>query len=115
MESKLQRLKNAWNEFLMNLSNNTILKAGVDILTFVINGINKLNGLISGGNGLTKSIASLITVVSGLAVGKRLLTGMLGGFAQEIGLITKKAAAKNDLSKANENVVATEKQIMATT
>lgn len=91
MESKLQRLKNAWNEFLMSLSNNTVLKAGIDILTFVINGINKLNDLISGGNGLTKSFASLITVVGGLAVGKRLLTGMLGEVARKTGLSTKKS------------------------
>lgn len=78
MESKLQRLKNAWDEFLMGLANNTILKGAIDTLTFIIEGINKLTDALSGGNGLVKSIISLVTVVGALKLGKGLIGGLLG-------------------------------------
>ena len=78
MESKLQKLENAWNEFLMGLSNNEILKGAVDTLTMIITGINKITDAISGGNGLVKSIVSLATVLGALKLGKSLLGGALG-------------------------------------
>jgi hypothetical protein len=79
MESKLKRLENAWNQFLMGLANNEILKGAVDTLTFIIDGVNKLTDALSGGNGLVKSIISLITVVGALKLGKNVLGGLLGG------------------------------------
>jgi len=33
MQSKLARLKNAWDEFAMGLANNAVLKGAVDALT----------------------------------------------------------------------------------
>ncbi len=44
LESKLNRLKNAWDEFLMGISNNDIIKKGVDALTALLNVVNKLTG-----------------------------------------------------------------------
>jgi hypothetical protein len=62
----------------MGLANNTILKGAIDTLTFIIEGINKLTDALSGGNGLVKSIISLVTVVGALKLGKGLIGGLLG-------------------------------------
>lgn len=70
METKLARLANAWNEFTMNLANNEVLKAVVDLLTNVLNAINKTTEALSGGNGLAKSILNLGVVFGGLKLGK---------------------------------------------
>lgn len=56
LESKLNRLKNAWNEFLMNIESSSVIKKGVDALTSILNVVNKLTG--SFGN-LGSSIANL--------------------------------------------------------
>jgi hypothetical protein len=77
MESKLTKLKNAWDEFLMGLANNEFLKGAVDILTLIIEGINKMTNALSGENGLIKSIVSLTTVVGALKLGGSILKGGL--------------------------------------
>ncbi|MBQ5475410.1 MAG: hypothetical protein IIT65_12135 [Lachnospiraceae bacterium] len=40
LESKLARLKNAWNEFAMGILNSDLVKIGVDILTNLLNFVN---------------------------------------------------------------------------
>lgn len=42
LESKINRLHNAWQEFTMNLSNSAIIKGAVDMLTGLLNIINKI-------------------------------------------------------------------------
>ena len=79
MESKLQRLKNAWDQFTMGLANNEILKGAVDILTNIIEGINKLTSSID--NGLVKSIVNLGVAIGGLMAGKSLVNMLFGGAA----------------------------------
>jgi predicted secreted Zn-dependent protease len=66
MESKLQKLENAWNEFLMGIANNEVLKGAVDFLTKMVEGINSATQAISGGNGLLKSVISLTTAIAGI-------------------------------------------------
>lgn len=51
LESKLARLKNAWNEFLMGLTNSSVVKAGVDFLTNLLNTVNKLTDAFGEGAG----------------------------------------------------------------
>jgi hypothetical protein len=94
MESKLQRLENAWNEFLMGLANNDILKGAVDFLTWIVEGINKMTDSISGGNGLIKSITSLITVIGALKLGKQAIGN--AGFAQALGGLTGKTSTMKE-------------------
>ena len=86
LEAKLQKLSNAWDEFLMGLSNNEIIKGAVDFLTFVIEGVNKLTEALSGGNGLTKSIISLMTVIGALKLGRNVLGGIMGKVGGSLGL-----------------------------
>jgi hypothetical protein len=80
MESKLQKLENAWKEFLMGLANNEILKFGVDILTSLVEGINNATKALSGGNGLIKSVMSLALAFAGLKAGKNIFNGIFGKF-----------------------------------
>lgn len=85
MEAKLQKLKNAWDQFAMGLANNEILKGAVDVLTGVLETVNKLTESLSGGNGLTKSIISLMTVIGALKGGKSLFDSFVGSRAAQIG------------------------------
>ena len=64
LESKLNRLKNAWNEFLMGLTNNEMVKGFVDILTNLLNLLNKIT---SGFDGTTNSILKFTAALAGFA------------------------------------------------
>ena len=75
LATSLTRLKNAWDQFLMGLANNEILKAGIDGLTKILETVNKITDGISGGNGLIKSVVSLAGVLATLKGGKALLSG----------------------------------------
>ena len=86
MASKLQRLENAWNEFLMGLSNNVIIKGVVSFLTTIVEGLNKVTDALSGGNGLVKSLFSLITVLTALKVARSALGKGLGWAGKQAGL-----------------------------
>jgi TP901 family phage tail tape measure protein len=55
LESKINRLHNAWQEFTMNLSNSAIIKGAVDMLTGLLNIINKI---ITVGDTMNNSVAS---------------------------------------------------------
>ena len=79
MEAKLQRLKNAWDQFVMGLANNDILKFGVDLLTGFLETVNKLTSALSGGNGLAKSVINLTTVIGALAGGRALSKSIFDG------------------------------------
>lgn len=89
MEAKLQKLKNAWDQFAMGLANNEILKGAVDVLTGLLNVVNKLTEGLSGGNGLAKSIISLMTVIGALKGGGALLNKGMGVIGESLGIKTK--------------------------
>lgn len=68
LESKLNRLTNAWQQFTMGLANNQVIKWGVDTLTTFLNllngitewsGHNGLGGLITGFNKLAVTMIGL--------------------------------------------------------
>jgi len=63
LESKLARLKNAWNEFLMGLTNSDVVKFGVDLLTNLLNLVNKLTSAFGEGAG---SILKWVTAIATL-------------------------------------------------
>jgi hypothetical protein len=62
----------------MGLANNEILKFGVDLLTGVLETVNKLTEALSGGNDLIKSFVNLIAVVGALKGGSMLFGKLLG-------------------------------------
>ena len=69
LDSKLQRLKNAWDEFVMNLTNSDLVKGAVDFVTSLLEQINNLTDTLSGGNGLIKSLVTITELVVGLKTG----------------------------------------------
>lgn len=73
LEAKLTKLKNAWDEFAMGLTNNVIIKGAVDSLTFLLTAVNKLIDGLSGGHGLIKSVMTLGAVWGGLKLGGNLV------------------------------------------
>lgn len=91
LDSKLQRLSNAWQQFTMNLANSTVIKAGVDFLSGLLETINKLIEAMSGGNGLVASFVTLGTVIGALKTGNALLTGKntFGKLFNRMGFQTK--------------------------
>ena len=92
LATSLQKLKNAWDQFLMGLANNEVLKTGVDALTSIVETLNKATEILSGGNGLVKAVVSLGAALSALKIGNGILgeTGSTGMFARIGGLITGK-------------------------
>lgn len=78
MQSKLDRLKNAWNEFTMGLANNSVIKTIVDLLTDLLNTINKISSGISGNNGILKSLVDISILMGGLKLGKAAFNGFFG-------------------------------------
>ena len=70
LDSKLNNLKNAWDQFIMGLANADVIKFGIDLLTGLLNIVNGLIGALSGNNGLTKMLLSLGTVLATFKIGK---------------------------------------------
>ena len=79
LEAKVNQLQNAWNEFLMGITNNTLVKGAVDFATDFITQINKLVDSISGKSGLVQSIASIGLAFTGLKLGGKLMNSLVGG------------------------------------
>lgn len=77
LEAKLTKLKNAWDEFAMGLTNNVIIKGAVDTLTVLLTAVNKLIDGLSGGHGLIKSVMTLGAVWGGLELGGNLMDKVL--------------------------------------
>jgi hypothetical protein len=59
----------------MGLANNEVLKGAVGFLSALVEGLNKTIDAVSCGNGLTKSIVSLVAALGGLKAGNTLLSG----------------------------------------
>ena len=83
LESKLARLKNAWNEFAMGILNDDLVKVGVDLLTNFLNGVNALTSgfgsLNEGIGGVINSLLKLGLLIGALNLGKGLASGLFAG------------------------------------
>ena len=76
LESKLNRLKNAWDEFLMGIANNAIIKSVVDALTGLLNIINQITANLPG---FLKSIGNIGIVFVGLKIGGAIFKKIFAG------------------------------------
>lgn len=72
LQTKLARLKNAWNEFILGLSNSDAIKTAVDMLTKLITVINDLIKKISNKNAGVKMITSFFTAFTAFKIGSKL-------------------------------------------
>jgi len=79
LEAKMNKLKNAWDAFLMGITDNQIVKGAVDGLTALVGGVNKLIDALSLGVGPLKSFMSLMAAFTGLKMGGRFVNSMIGG------------------------------------
>lgn len=78
-EAKVNKLKNAWQEYLMGIANNTIIKGVVDTITSGLNLINKLIDQLSRKSDILQSILSLGTGFIGLRAAGKVLNRLVGG------------------------------------
>ena len=78
-EAKVNKLKNAWQEYLMGIANNTIIKGAVDTITSGLNLINKLIDKLSGKSDILQSLLSIGTGFIGLRAAGKVLNRLVGG------------------------------------
>ena len=74
LESKINKLKNAWNEFAMGIVNDQLIKFGIDALTSLLTILNKITNTSNKG---VNSILKLTIAIMGLRVGKTVLSGLI--------------------------------------
>ena len=70
LEAKLNKLGAAWDQFTMGIANNTLIKAGIDALTGLLNIINKITEHLPGA---TKGIGNLLLMIGGFTAGKKVM------------------------------------------
>jgi hypothetical protein len=108
LEAKVAKLENAWHEFTMGIMNSDLVKAGVDILTKLLEIINKAT---NGFNGLAGSITKILGIVAVFKLGKtifnKLREPMITFFAdivREAGMTGERAgnAAKAGLERSKQ-------------
>lgn len=107
METKLQKLENAWQQFLMGLANNEVLKGAIDLLTDLVEALNKMVGGFKGGFGdAVKSLTSLLMAFTGIKVGKKLLGGGLGWAGAQLGLPGADKTENSKIQKDQSEAIA---------
>lgn len=79
LQAKLNELSNAWNEFTMGLTNNKLIKFGIDILTQFLIALNNLTNVLGEG---TSGILKFVAAFGLFKGGKRLFNGLLGSFSK---------------------------------
>ena len=102
LESKLNRLKNAWDQFLMGIANSDIIKGAVDLLTDMVTWLNNFIDLVSGENGAIKSVTSLGLGIAGLWGGSKVATS---GISLLAGTLLKGTVASKQFLDENGKVV----------
>ena len=75
LQTKLARLKNAWNEFILGLANSDVIKGAVDLLTNLITAINNLIKAVSGKNAGVKMITTFFMAFTTFKVGRKMFGG----------------------------------------
>ena len=66
LESKINKLKNAWDEFSMGIANSSLIKGAVDLLTTLLTVVNKVTSAL--GDGFIGSTFTLLTRSAGLLI-----------------------------------------------
>ena len=77
LDAKVNKLRDAWEEFLMGIANSDLIKGSIDLLTKLLEVINKLT---KGTGGLDSAFMKLAVVGTALQLGGGLLQGGLGYF-----------------------------------
>lgn len=91
LEAKVNKLRDAWEEFLMGIANSDLIKGSIDLLTKLLEVINKLT---KGTGGLDSAFMKLAVVGTALQLGGGLLQGGLGYFNARRYAVQAKGMAK---------------------
>lgn len=94
LESKLNKLHNAWQAFTMGIANNSMIKLAVDGLTGFLTITNKIIDTLSLGSGAIKSFLSVFAAFTGLKVAGRAANSLIGGLG---GLVDPQSTLKEGL------------------
>ena len=89
LESKLNKLHNAWELFTMGIANNDMIKLAVDGLTGFLSVTNKIIDTLSLGIGPVKSFLSIFAAFTGLRIAGHTANKLIGGLG---GLIDPKSS-----------------------
>ena len=81
LDAKLKQLKNAWDEFTTGITNSTLIKGAVDMLTLLLKTINKTTGVLPGVGG---SFLKLSLAIGTLKGGGKIVS-MFNGFNKTLG------------------------------
>ena len=97
LQTKLSRLKNAWDEFILGLANSDVIKGAVDALTDLITAINTLIKAISNKNAIAKMVTTFFTAFTAFKIGQKVFGGtqigkFFSGLTQTAGDEGKKGA-----------------------
>lgn len=94
LDSKLAKLKNTWNEFILGIANSSVIKGTVDILSNLLNIINKMTNAPGILGGVLKSLLAF-SAFKGIRKGIGLFDGLMAG-----GQAAKAAAIAGDSASA---------------
>lgn len=78
LESKINRLKTAWEQFTMGLANNQAIKTVVDLLTKFISKINDITTSLSGNSSALKTFFDFAFLVAGIKIARAALNSLFG-------------------------------------
>ena len=115
LESKVNKLNNAWQAFTMSLADDGLVKGAVDSLTALLNAVNGITdafgegsgiaklllagGLFKIGTGLTGGMKEYLTALNGGKTGVELTNAFQIGAGKSLGLGTIKLEGGNNLAK----------------
>lgn len=88
LESKLNVLANAWNEFTMGIANNQVIKTVIDLLSQFVTTINNLTDSL--GDGIS-GFLKLSLLIGGLSIGKTLFNSIFGFIKEEFSNLGSKS------------------------
>ena len=104
LESKLNRLHDAWEQYVTGMANQSAIKGIIDLLTDFISGVNKLTDAVDPAK---TGIAKLIVTILGFKAAKGVINGVVKNLGAQlaIGMGKKGAETGASFSKAFINKV----------
>ena len=100
LESKLNNLKNAWDQFTMGILDNNVIKFGVDLLTQLLNAINNITEALPGP---LSGLAKIGIAIGGLKVGKSIFNSLFNSIGKAF--LEGGEKAGNEFKKGLEKTV----------
>lgn len=74
LETKLTKLRNAWNEFTTGLLNNDVIKFGIDLLTLLLNVLNKVTSFME--SSVANTVVKITIIITLFTLAKAALKGL---------------------------------------